>query len=61
MLFLGGCADPRRQADGVAVIFLQAGALILGLAVIGLILVMDRPEDMGRVSPGWLRRDREGR
>ena len=42
-------------------IFLQAGALILGLAVIGLILVMDRPEDMGRVSPGWLRRDREGR
>ena len=40
---------------------LQAGALILGLAVIGLILLLDREEDLGKVSPGWLRRDREGR
>lgn len=42
-------------------IALQVGALVLGLAVIGLILVLDRPEDMGSVSEGWRRRDREGR
>ena len=45
----------------VPAVALQAGALILALAVIGLLFVMDRPEDLGRVSPGWLRRDREGR
>lgn len=42
-------------------IALEVGALVLGLAAIGLILVLDRPEDLGRVSGGWLRRDREGR
>lgn len=36
-------------------LFLQAGALILGLAVVGLILVMDRPEDLGRLSDRWVR------
>lgn len=41
-------------------LLLEAGALILGLAVIGLILVMDRPEDAGRVSRGWMRRFEDG-
>ena len=40
---------------------LQAGALILGLAVVGLLFLLDRPEDLGRVSPGWLRRLKGGR
>lgn len=40
---------------------IEAGALVLGLAVIGLILLLDRPEDLGRVSEGWRRRDRQGR
>ena len=31
------------------------------LAVIGLILLLDREEDLGKVSAGWLRRDKEGR
>ena len=45
---------------------LQAGALILGLAVIGLIILLDRPEDAGKLLPGhmsreWLRRHRESK
>jgi hypothetical protein len=43
------------------VLALEAGALILGLAVIGLLLVMDRPEDVGKVTPGWMRRHDSGR
>ena len=35
-------------------IALEAGALILGLAVIALIFLLDRPEDEGRVNPGWM-------
>lgn len=42
-------------------IYLQAGALILGLAAIGLLFVLDRPEDLGSVTPGWLQRDKAGR
>lgn len=42
-------------------IALQAGALILGLVAIGLLFALDRPEDLGRVSEGWLRRDKVGR
>ena len=33
---------------------LEAGALILGLAVVGLIFLLDRPEDAGRITPGWM-------
>lgn len=42
-------------------ILLQAGALVLGLAVVGLLFLLDRPEDLGHVSPGWMRRHKEGR
>lgn len=40
---------------------LEAGALVLALAAIGLLFLLDRPEDMGKVSPGWLRRHMDGR
>lgn len=40
---------------------LEAAGLVLGLCVVGLIFLLDRPEDCGKVSPGWLRRHREGR
>jgi hypothetical protein len=43
------------------VIALDAGALILGLAVIGLLFLLDRPEDVGKVTPGWMRRHETGR
>ena len=39
----------------------QAGALILGLAVVGLLFLLEHPEDLGSVSPGWLRRHRGGK
>lgn len=42
-------------------IALELGALVLGLAVVGLIFLLERPEDLGSVSPGWMRRDKEGR
>ena len=42
-------------------IALQVGALVLGVLAVALLWVLDRPEDLGSVSGGWLRRDREGR
>lgn len=38
-------------------ILLEVGALVLGLAAIGLLFVLDRPEDLGSVSEGWRRRN----
>jgi hypothetical protein len=43
------------------VLALQAGALILGLAVVGLLWLLDRPEDLGRVTLGWRRRHEDGK
>jgi len=43
------------------VVALQAAALVLGLCVVALLFLLDRPEDLGRVSPGWLRRLKGGR
>lgn len=40
---------------------LEAGALVLGLAAVGLLFLLDRPEDAGRVTPGWMRRHETGR
>lgn len=42
-------------------IALEAAALVLGLCVVALIFLLDRPDDADRVSPSWLRRHREGR
>lgn len=41
-------------------IALKVVALLLGLVVVGLLWALDRPEDLGRVTPGWLRRHHEG-
>jgi hypothetical protein len=43
------------------VLALQAGALILGLAAIGLIILLERDEPQGSVTPGWRRRHEEGK
>jgi len=43
------------------VLALEAGALILGLAAIGLIILLDREEPQGSVTPGWRKRHEEGR
>lgn len=40
-------------------LLIEAAALVLSLAAIGLLFLLDRPEDVGRVTPGWLRRHRE--
>ena len=40
---------------------LEAGALVLGLVAVALLFALDRPEELGRVSEGWLRRDKAGR
>ena len=41
---------------------LEAGALILVLAALGLFLLLDNPpEDRGRVSRGWLNSHRDDR
>lgn len=42
-------------------IALEAAALVLGLAVVALLFLLDRPDDLGRVTPGWLRRHKGGR
>lgn len=42
-------------------LLLEVGAILLGLVAIALLFALDRPENLGRVSAGWLRRDREGR
>ena len=42
-------------------LLIEAGITILALAAIGLFFVLDRPEDVGKVSPGWLRRHMDGR
>lgn len=42
-------------------IFLQVGALVLGLAVVALIYFLDRPEDLGRMPHHWVRRHRVDR
>jgi hypothetical protein len=43
------------------VIALEAGAMILGLVAIALIILLDDPEDAGRVTRGWRARHDEGR
>lgn len=40
---------------------LEVGAVLLGLVAVGLLWLLDRPEDLGSVSQGWLRRDRGAR
>lgn len=42
-------------------IALEAGAMILALVGIALIILLDDPEDLGKLSDGWVRRDRERR
>ena len=39
-------------------LLLQAGALLLGVAVVALIYLLDRPEDLGRMPHHWVRRQR---
>lgn len=33
---------------------LEAGALVLALCALALIFVLDRPEDAGKITPGWM-------
>lgn len=42
----------------MGLILLKVAALVAGVAVIGIILLMDRPEDLGKVSDGWKRKHR---
>lgn len=41
-------------------LFLQAGALILGAAVVVLLFLLDQPEDLGRMPHHWVRRQKGG-
>ena len=38
---------------------LEAAAILLGLAALGFILLLDRPEEVARVSRKWLDQHRE--
>ena len=47
------------MTEAVLLGILGGVALLLGLCAVALIWALDRPDDYGRVTDGWLRRDRE--